>query len=702
MTNDSPMMPGMARGARMRAYLVGVVITLGLFGVVIRAWALQISDGPRYRTLAARQHGARIDIPPPRGDVIDRKGRPLAVSADTDSIWANPRDVRDVATTSDTLAGILRSEPSKIEKKLAGGSRFVWIDRHVNPDVARQVQRANLPGIETAKEPRRWYPGRDVGGAVVGRVDIDGKGLDGVELAMDHLLSGKRAAVAALRDAHGHMTLPDGVAAIEPGATVRLTLDRSLQAIAESALQDGMAKHKAKAAVAVVLDVASSRVLAMASAPGYDPNTGDAHGARNLAVTDAFEAGSVLKVFSVATALDAGVVSPTTGFSLGNSFSVGNRPIRDVHPDPYLTVSGIIKRSSNIGAAKIALRLGSDKLYAGLRRFGFGDKTGIELPGERTGSLRAAEKWREIDLAHIAFGYGLTVTPLQLAAALASIGNRGQYREPRIIDEVIDHNGAVAYRGDGAGRQVVSPKTADAMMAMLISVFDKDQPKATGDNGGTAKDIDVVGFRCAGKTGTAHKYDPETKQYSNRYLSSFAGLAPADHPQLAIVVMVDDPRGGDYYGSKVAGPIFATIASESLRYLGVPGAPAPMQTPAELPKASAPKSPPQEAVPEQSAVAIPDFTAMGMQRALDVAATLHLPVNVIGSGRVTTQKPLPGPRDGATELTLWFSDDGGKSLTMGQSETARVGAPDDTRLPAARAARGAKRDGSTSAATLPR
>lgn len=649
----------------MRAYLVGVVITMGLFGVVVRAWALQISDGPRYRALAARQHGARIDIPPPRGDVVDRKGRPLAVSADADSIWANPRDVRDVATTSETLAGILRSEPSKIEKKLAGTSRFVWVDRHVKPDVARAVQHANLPGIETAKEPRRWYPGRDVGGAVVGRVDIDGKGLDGIELAMNHVLSGKRGSVAALRDAHGRMTLSDGIAAIEPGATVRLTLDRSLQAIAESALLQGVTKHKAKAGVAVVLDVSSSRVLAMASVPGYDPNTGDAHGARNLAVTDAFEVGSVIKVFSVASALEAGVVSPTTGFSLGNAFFVGKRPIRDVHPDPYLTVSDIIKRSSNIGAAKIALRLGSDRLDSGLRRFGFGAKTGIELPGERTGSLRAAEKWREIDLAHIAFGYGLTVTPLQLAAALASIGNRGQYRAPRIVDEVIDHHGTVVYRGEGAAHQAVSPRTANAMMAMLISVFDKDQPKGTGDNGGTAKDIDVVGFQCAGKTGTAHKYDPETKQYSNRYLSSFAGLAPADHPQLAIVVLVDDPRGGDYYGSKVAGPIFAAMASDALRYLGVPGAPgapgAPVapavaQVAAEPPAAVAPKSSAQ-GVPEATSVTIPDFTAMGMQRALDTAAALKLPVNIVGSGRVTTQKPPPGPLAGASELTLWFSDE---------------------------------------------
>lgn len=648
---------GVSRGAQLRAYLVGIVLCAGLLGVAIRAWAMQISDGQRYRALAKRQHAARIDSPPARGDVVDVHGRPLAVSANADSIWANPREVRDVATTSEKLAAILRTNPSKLEAKLAGDQRFVWIDRHVKPDIARAVQAANLAGVEVAKEPRRWYPARSVGAPVIGRVDIDGNGVDGIELTMNRLLAGKRSAVAAVRDARGHMTLADGLASTEPGANVRLSLDRSLQAIADAALQSGITTHKAKAGLVVVLDVATSRVLAIANSPSYDPNAEDPRGARNLAVTDAFEAGSVLKVFSVASALEAGVVKPTTGFSLGSVFSVGNRPIRDVHPDPYLTVSGIIKRSSNIGAAKIALRLGSERLYEGLRRFGFGEKTGVELPGERTGALRNGSKWRDIDLAHIAFGYGLTVTPLQLAAALAAVGNRGMYREPRIIEEVTDHNGVVVYRGNGAAHQAVSEKTASAMMAMLASVFDKDQPAGTGDNGGTAKDIEVAGFACAGKTGTAHKYDPETKQYSNRYLSSFAGLAPADHPRLAIIVMIDEPRGGDYYGSKVAAPIFATVASEALRYLGVPGNP-PRESTESPSRAIAVEKPAAQADARVfSAAAIPDFTGMGMQRALDAAAALRLSVSIVGSGRVSAQEPPPGSPAGTSEITLWFSDE---------------------------------------------
>jgi cell division protein FtsI (penicillin-binding protein 3) len=385
---------------------------------------------------------------------------------------------------------------------------------------------------------------------------------------MNDLLAGRRGAIAALRDARGRTMLADGVADTEPGATVHLTLDRSIQAIAETALAEAVTTNHAKSGVAVVLDVATSRVLAMASVPSYDPNS-DARPARDRAVVDTYEAGSVMKVFGIAAALDAGVVAPDTELDLGGGqLKIGPKVIRDLHNDPYLTVAGVIKRSSNVGAAKIALKFGREHVYAALKRFGFGARTGIELPGEQAGTLRDGRKWHDIDLATIAYGYGLTVTPLQIAAALAAIGNGGLYREPRVVDRVADSDGVVLYRGHGDERRVISEKTAEQMLAMLASVFDK------GKQPGTAASIVVPGFRCGGKTGTAYKYDPETKQYAlDRYLSSFAGLAPIDHPRLAIVVLVDDPMGGDHYGGKVAGPVFAAIASEALRYLGVPGEP---------------------------------------------------------------------------------------------------------------------------------
>lgn len=568
------MTPGVPGAARARAYVIGIVVTLGLVGVAKRAWSLQIGDGERYRELAEHQHELHLEIPAPRGDVVDAHGRPLAVSTDVDSIWANPHDVRDVAGTAEKLATMLGTDEQTLEVKLAGDHKFVWLARHVAPEIAHAVAGAKLTGIEVAQEPRRWYPSKSVGGPVIGRADLDGKGLDGIELAMNAQLSGKRTDVAALRDARGHTMLSDGVGHALPGATVQLSLDRSVQAIAEAALAEQIAAKKAKSGVVVVLDIATARVLALASSPTYDPNNEETHGARDLAVTDAFEAGSVMKVFNIATALDDGVVEPTTGFEIGNAFTVSPRvkAIRDVEFFPYLTVSEIIKYSSNIGAAKIGMRLGADKLYAGLMAFGFGKRTGVELPGERSGRIRNSAGWRDIDTAHIAFGYGITVTPLQLAAAFATIANHGIYREPRIVDAVVDADGNAIYKGEGATHRAVSAKAADAMMKMLISVFDKTIPG--GPIGGTAKTIDVPGFRCAGKSGTAHKYDPALHGYSEtKYLASFAGMAPAEQPRIVVVSMIDEPDSRDYYGASVSGPVFARVASETLRYLGVPGDP---------------------------------------------------------------------------------------------------------------------------------
>ncbi|HSD87659.1 MAG TPA: penicillin-binding transpeptidase domain-containing protein [Kofleriaceae bacterium] len=679
-----PMTPGVSSAARVRAYLAGAVVTVGLVGVAMKAWALQVDDGDKYRQLAERQHALRLDIPAPRGEVLDRLGRPLAISADADSVWANPREVRDVTGTAEKLAQILGEDAGVLEAKLAGDRRFVWLDRHIAPEVAKAVRDAKLPGIEVAREPRRWYPAKTVAGPVIGRADIDSNGLDGIELSMNDLLKGKRGVIQAIRDARGRRMLANGIDQAEgvPGATVKLSLDQSIQAISEAALADAVTTNKAKSGVAVVLDVETGRVLALASYPTYDPNSGHMpHGARNKPVTDSFEAGSVMKVFSVAAALEAGVVTPQSGFSIGSAFKVGPKSITDVHSFPYLTVSEIIKHSSNIGAAKVSLRLGAQKLYEGYKRFGFGARTGIELPGEQVGMLRKGDTWREVELATMSYGYGLTVTPLQIAAALAAIGNHGVYHAPRIVDYVVDGDGTIIYRGVGEEHRALSQKVADEMLPILASVFDK------GPDGGTAKGIDVPGFECGGKTGTAYKYDPATHHYAtDRYLASFAGLAPIDHPRLAIVVQVDEPSAGNHYGGTVSAPAFATIASESLRYLGVPGAPLiptdkegrplvmldptgrPLRGPQgnyiPVPQANKPKpapkptptpvvvTAPQDVDPAPAVSEIPDFTGMGVSRALDEARKHHLEVEMTGTGQVVEQELVASGK-----IKLHFSDD---------------------------------------------
>ncbi|HTR50443.1 MAG TPA: penicillin-binding transpeptidase domain-containing protein [Kofleriaceae bacterium] len=612
------MTPGVPRAARVRAYLTGLVIAVGLGGVAMRAWALQVDDGERYRALADRQHASRVEIPAPRGDVLDAQGRPLAVSADAESIWANPREVRDVAATADQLAALLGGDAQLLEAKLGGDHKFVWIERHVAPEVARRVRDAKLAGIEVAREPRRWYPARSLAGAVIGRADIDGNGVDGIELAMNDMLTGRASATRALRDARGRTMLAEGLADAEPGATVHLSIDRSIQAMTEDALATAVTSNQAKSGVAVVLEVGTGRVLAAASTPAYDPNDASERATgRDRAVVDAYEPGSVMKIFSVAAALDAGVVTPDTEFEIKGELRIGPNVVHDHEFDAYLTVGGIIKRSSNVGAAKIALRLGRDKLHDGLARFGFGAKTGVELPGERSGNLREAAHWRDIDVASIAHGIGITVTPLQVAAAVAAIGDHGMYRAPHVVDSVIDGDGTVLYRPESPARRVVSEQTAQQMMTMLESVFDK------GPQPGTASELHVDGYRCAGKTGTAHKYDAETKTYANdRYLASFAGLAPADHPRIAVVVMVDEPSGADYYGGKVAGPVFATVASAALKYLGVRGEGAGLQASGFRPEAEAAGS----------------FIGLGMAKAIEVAREKHVAIEISGSGRVVAQE----------------------------------------------------------------
>ncbi|CAN5720106.1 penicillin-binding protein [soil metagenome] len=678
-----PMTPGVPHSARVRAYLAGAVVTLGLCGVAWRAYALQVDDADHYRELADRQHELNVSIPAPRGDVIDAVGRPLAVSADVDSIWANPRAIHDVTDTADKLAKLIGGDAGALESKLGGDRKFVWIDRQVPHEFAAAVRAAKLPGIEVAKEPRRWYPGKSIGGPVIGRADIDSRGIEGIELSMNDVLVGSHGEGQAVRDARGKRMFADGLAQPEPGATVRLSLDRSIQSIADQALAAAVITNKAKNGVVVVLEVGTGRVLAMSSYPTYDPNSNENHTAsRNRPVTDAYEAGSLMKVFTAAAAIDDGTVTAETNFDTGNgSFVIGPKRITDVHPYPSLTVSEIVKHSSNVGAAKIALRLGRDKLYAFLKLAGFGARTGIELPGESIGMLRKGATWRDIELATIAYGYGLTVTPTQIAAALAAIGSDGVYHPPRVIERITDPDGTVLYQPLDESRQIIKPSTAASMRKILATVFEG------GKEGGTAKDIVVPGFRCGGKTGTAYKYDRETKHYAtDRYMSSFAGLAPIDHPRIAIVVMVDEPSAGTHFGSTVAGPVFATVASETLRYLGVPGlslvCPPPppgynpyldtavktcvQQTPVPkpvVPKAVVVEAPPPimdvpepEPAPVPNGIAIPDFRGMGVARALDLARQAHLPVDVSGSGRVIAQDPMPGSVATPVRISLTFSD----------------------------------------------
>ena len=564
-------MQGVSRAVKVRAYVATGILTALLAGVAYKAWALQIGHADEFRARAVRQHVHTVEIPAPRGAILDARGRPLAVSADADSIYANPREVVDVVATSDALARLLDVDVAMLESRLSSDRAFVWIERHVTPEEAAAVRAAGLAGVAVTTEPRRWYPGKTSGGPLLGFAGIDGDGLDGIELRFDEHLTGERARFAALRDARGKTALAEGVVDAVPGATVQMTIDRAIQNVADEALAEAIELHQAKSGVVIVLDVATGAVLAMASAPTYDPNEpGDAvqRQARNRAVTDVYEIGSVMKVFTIAAGLDAKVTRPDEWWDTEEGvWKLGRKTIRDTHHDEALTTSGILKRSSNVGAVKLGLRIGKERLYEALKRYGFGARTGIELPHEEPGTLRNGARWREIELATISFGYGLTVTPLQLAAGIAAIGDQGRWHTPHVIATITDADGVVVFRPTVETRQIMEPTTAAQLLPMLASVFENGKK-----DGGTAGGVLVDGFAAGGKTGTAHKFDPATRRYADKlYLSSFAGLAPIADPRIAVVVVVDEPTGKDYFGGKVAGPVFAKVVSETLRYLGVPG-----------------------------------------------------------------------------------------------------------------------------------
>lgn len=659
-------------------YVAGAVVSLLFLGIAYKAHGLQVDGHAKYTRLAQRQHLQTVELPAPRGAILDAKGRELAVTAGADSVFTNPREVVDLAGTAETLSSILDMDVRVLEDKLASRRHFAWIKRHVSGEEARALARANLPGIYLTAEPRRFYPGQSLAGPVLGFAGIDGDGLDGIELKMDSLLRGERARFAALRDSSGRIMMADGLVKPQPGATIKLTIDRAIQYIAERALEDTITAHQAKAGTIVVLDVATSEVLAMANWPGYDPNSPSRAikaRARNRAVADAYEIGSVLKVFTIAAALDAGVVDAGDSFNVEGGIRIGRKMIQDTHKDTQLTVGGILKRSSNVGVVKVAQRLGKNALYEALRRYGFASATGIELPGERSGTILELKRWGDMGLASVSYGYGLTVTPLQIAAGFAAIGNGGVYHEPRVIREVSDAAGAALYRHEPSGEPIMEKSTADMLLPMLASVFEK------GQLGGTARGLESPNFDVGGKTGTARKVDPATREYSQKlYLSSFAGLAPIDDPRIAVVVVIDEPNKGEYYGGKVAGPAFVRVVDETLRYMGVP--PRPRSEVAAAAGAVAPARPAHEPEENEGAlpaiadvedpqapgaallppsqlsgdmVVIPDFRGMGVKRALDVARSTGVSVEIEGSGVAVEQFPAPGPAPWPGECRIVFA-----------------------------------------------
>ena len=557
------------RWTRVRLVLCGIVFA-GLFAAVgRRAYQLQVGDeSDRLRGMAEEQYLRETELPPRRGRILDHNGAELASTADVDSIYSNPRRLSDPRDAAAKLARVLGLDRKELAQKLGQKRFFTWVKRKVTHEEVETVKALGLPGLGFTREPRRFYPNRMLAATVMGHAGADGTGLEGVEKAFDRYLRGQSSSVQGVRDALGRDLFIDGMGETGAGAgsDVVLTIDRYLTFVTERAIAEAQERNHAKAVMAIVMDPQTGDLLAMASVPSYNPNDpGGAaeRGARNRIITDAFEPGSTMKTFTIAAALDAGAVRPDDRFDcMMGHMMVGKYTVHDTHQYGTLTVAEVFKFSSNIGATKIARRLGRERLADALARFGFGRPTGIGLPGERAGVLRPVDKWGEIGFANLSFGQGITATPLQIASGMAAIAAGGVYHPPRIVARVVHADGSSEPIPERPATRVISESAAREMTAIMQGVT---------QTGGTARAAAIDGYAVAGKTGTAQKvagghYD------ASKWVSSFIGFAPAESPRVAIVVMVDEPQNG-HLGGAVAAPVFKEIGEQALRYLHVPPSP---------------------------------------------------------------------------------------------------------------------------------
>ncbi|HET9452605.1 MAG TPA: penicillin-binding transpeptidase domain-containing protein, partial [Aggregicoccus sp.] len=585
----------------------------------------------------------------------DRRGAPLAQSVEVDSVWVDPSMLPDLRTAARSLARALKLDPEELHARLARSRRFAWVKRQVTPREAQAVKALELAGIGFTKEPKRFYPQRELGAHVVGMVGRDGRGLEGLELAFDDELSGQNSRLASLRDAKGRKLLTQGGTA-DPtgrqGAAVTLTLDRHLQFVTERALSRAVAEAKGVAGMAVVLDPRTGEILALANDPRFNPNTpetGAKNAIRNRAALDTFEPGSTMKSFVVAAALETGAVKANQAFFCENgAWPIGRHIVNDTHKYAWLDVQDVLQVSSNICTVKIAQQLGRERMVEAYRAFGFTERTGLSLPGEGRGVMPFPKA--EISLATQSFGQGMTATAVQLAAAYGALANDGVLMRPYLVQKVVDPDGVVLLENRPTEvRQAVSAKTARQVLRMLESVVEKE---------GTAPRAAMDEYRVAGKTGTAQKADPVARGYSDKRIASFIGVVPAEAPRLVILVVVDEPKT-DVYGGLVAAPAFKDIAQQALAHLAVPPsrvAPVPVPSLAQSQGKGAgkglPMSPPPavpastviERAPEGSegSIRVPQVLGQAGREAVSRLLSAGLQPELLGSGRVLTQNPAPG------------------------------------------------------------
>ena len=625
---------------------IAKIFFLALFLVIAgRAFQLQVLQGERLMRLGERQHLKEWIVLPKRGALFDRAGEPLALSMESQSVYARPRRVQDPEKLSRALAQILNLRASDVKQKLTSDKPFVWIKRQVSSPEAEKIQTLNPAGIGMFYEPNRHYPQGQLAGQLIGFVGRDSEGLEGLELKYNDYIRGEAGSSVTERDALGRRVLVQGVERlrIPPGSDVHLTLNTSMQHIAEKELEAAVLKYRAKAGVAIVMEPFTGEVLALANYPAFDPNHYSKQSAeqrRNRAVTDSFEPGSTFKTILAAAALEEGVVGKEDLFycEMGK-YSYAGKIIHDTHPHGWLPFWKILQVSSNIGFTKVAQKLKKDRYFKYIEKFGFGQVSGIDVPGEVAGLLRRSESWSAIDLATHAFGQGISTTPMQMVMAYAAIANGGFLMRPYVTRRVVSPQGEVVLENQPyVVRRVISEKTSRSLASMLRDVTNE---------GGTGVMANVDGFEVAGKTGTAQKADRVRGGYAARKrVASFIGFVPANDPRLVALVLIDEPEV-NVYGGIVAAPVFRNIAQASLRHLAVaPQQAAVIPVATNQPEASVRRLTKQNNPSATEAVDgfAPDFVGLSLREALERAQTLKVKVRLQGNGYVVRQSPEAGGR----------------------------------------------------------
>lgn len=606
--------------------------------VVARLVQVQLVRHDHYVARAQRQQERTLALTPIRGSIVDIKGRVLAESVAAESVYADPQAIKNPRVVARQLATVrgLGLSQQELEARLDGTRSFAWIARQLPPEVAAEVRKLGLPGIYFLEAHRRSYPRGTLGASLVGYVGVDGDGLGGVEHSFDAHVRGVPGKVTLLKDARRGVYLlgGDGANRSRDGNHVVLTIDSVIQFIAERTLEKVVEQHRATGGSVVVLNPSDGAILAMASAPSFDPNRFTQYSPaswRNRAVQDLYEPGSTFKIVTAAAGLEERLVTPSQVLDCaGGAITIANITIREHDGRRYdlLSFEDVMVHSSNVGTVRVALSLGARRFHDWVRRFGFGARTGIPLPGESAGLLRRHDKWTQVSPASISIGQEIGVTPLQIARAFGVVASGGLLVEPRIVARVVDSEGATVHEATARPPvRVISEKTA----AVLNEILKSAVSRGTGGNAALAEHV------VAGKTGTAQKagrggYMP------GRYVSSFGGYVPADEPRLVILVTIDEPKG-QYYGGAVAAPAFREVAEASLRYLGVPPSIPSRTIAVSEPLLAAFSQPPASAGP---ATAVPDLRGLDARAAIARAVASGLSVRAIGSGVVTSQDPQPG------------------------------------------------------------